>query len=574
MRVGPQPRIWAKLAPSLESRRRLAAVARGEVSADVVLTGGGLINVFTEEVQPGWGLALAEDRVAFVGPDEEVSARAGSETERIDLGGDLVSPGLVEGHTHLTRARVSDWVDHQVRSGVTTSIVECQELSFILGPKGALTLLDEAGRLGGRLFYTISGLISIDPEQDARLGVEDWLPLLDHPSVVGLGEAYWVDLLRGHPRTEALIEAALGRGLPVEGHGAGARPAALNAMAALGVASDHEGVSAADVLLRLRLGFAALVRHGATRQDLPAIAELWRDRGVDLSRLALVTDGIEPDGLARGDCLNWVVEQAVELGLPLAQAVRMASLTVAHHFGLGRWLGGLGPGMLADLAVIRQDGSFRPRLVLVGGRPARPSPPSRYPGWMLDTVRLRGLRPELVTRPGPGRWRAMEFQTPLVTKEVESDGQEDLVCTVVDRLGGERGFRGLLRGFGLREGAVVLSSAWECPGVLLVGDDPADMLVAATRLQELRGGVVVAAGARVVAEFAAPVAGLYSTRPLGEVVTQLEAVNRALQELGCSMPNPVLSLETLTTGAIPFLRIWAGGYRRLRDGALLGLEWS
>jgi hypothetical protein len=39
------------------------------------------------------------------------------------------------------------------------------------------------------------------------------------------------------------------------------------------------------------------------------------------------------------------------------------------------------------------------------------------------------------------------------------------------------------------------------------------------------------------------------------------------------MANPLLSLEVLTTGAIPHLRIWAGGYRRLKDGALLGIEW-
>ncbi len=46
---------------------------------------------------------MAEGRVAFTGPDEEVAARAGAETERIDLAGDLLAPGLVEVHTHLTR---------------------------------------------------------------------------------------------------------------------------------------------------------------------------------------------------------------------------------------------------------------------------------------------------------------------------------------------------------------------------------------------------------------------------------------------------------------------------------------
>jgi adenine deaminase len=560
--------------PGSRALRRLAAVAAGKAEADLVLTGGSLVNVFTEELQEGWGVAVADGRVAFVGPDQDVAARAGEATERVDLAGDLVAPGLVEGHTHLTRVSPSEMMDRQVACGVTTSIVESQELSYILGPRGARVFLDEAEQLAGRLLYTVSGLMSNDPVLDAQHRAEDWISLLDHPRAAGVGEIYWADLLRGHQRTEALVDAALDRGLAVEGHGAGARLAVIDALAASGVGSDHEGISGEDVLMRLRVGLVAFARHGATRQDLPAIAPLLHDHRVDVSRVGLVCDGVEPDALERGDSLNSVVEQAIELGVPLARAVRMASRTVADHFGLGRWLGGLGPAMLADLVVLPRDGGFRPRLVLVAGRRPAPSRPSSYPTWMLETVRLPGLRPELLSRPPLGRWRAIEFRGPLVTQEVESDGQSDLICTVVDRTGGTRGFRGLLRGFGLQGGAAAISSGWECPGILVVGDGPEDMAVAAGRLEELQGGVVVTSGRRVLAEFRAPVAGLYSTEPTGAVISQLAGVNHSMRELGCVMPNPVLSLEVLTTAAIPFFRIWAGGYRRLKDGALVGLEWD
>jgi adenine deaminase len=563
-----------RFAPGRETLRRLAGVAQGKGEADLVLTGGALVNVFTEELQEGWGVAVVDGRVAFVGPDREVAARAGTETELIDLAGDLVAPGLVEGHTHLTRVLPSQMMDRQVVCGVTTTIAECMELAFIVGPRGTRVFLDQAGQVAGRLLYTISGLISIDPIQEAQLRADDWIPLLDHPQVAGLGEIYWADLLRGHPRTEALVDAALSRGMAVEGHGAGARLPAIEALAASGVGSDHEGITAEEVLARLRAGLVVFVRQGATRQDLPAIAPLLRDHQVDLSRVGLVCDGVEPGPLECGDSLNAVVERAVELGLPLARAVRMASRTVADHFGLGRRLGGLGPGMLADLVVIPRDGGFRPRLVLVGGRRPATSPPADLPAWMLDTVHLRGLRPELLTRPPVGRWRAIEFRGPLVTQEVESDGQSDLVCAVIDRTGGTRGFRGLLRGFGLEGGAAAISSGWECPGALVVGDRPEDMAVAINRLEELRGGAVVTSEGRVRAEFPAPVAGLYSTEPIGTVVSQVAAVNRSMEDLGCVMPNPILSLEVLTTAAIPFLRVWAGGYRRLKDGALLGLEWN
>jgi adenine deaminase len=168
----------------------------------------------------------------------------------------------------------------------------------------------------------------------------------------------------------------------------------------------------------------------------------------------------------------------------------------------------------------------------------------------------------------------MRQAAPVVTREVESDGAEALVCVVVDRLGGERGFRGLLEGFGLRGGAVATTSAWESPGMLLVGDRPADMAIAARRVRDLRGGAAVVAGGRVLAEWPAPLAGLYSTAPVDRVVDEVAGVCRALAGLGVPWPNPILTLETLTTAAIPFLRIWAGGYFRLRDGAHVGLDWS
>src|SRR5215467_3791239 len=123
--------MTVRLRPAAETLERLAGVARGTAEADVILTGGAVVNVFTEEVQEGWGIALADGRIAFVGPDEEVAARAGDRTERIDVAGDLVAPGLVESHTHLTRINLADMADLQLRAGVTTTVVESMELGVV-----------------------------------------------------------------------------------------------------------------------------------------------------------------------------------------------------------------------------------------------------------------------------------------------------------------------------------------------------------------------------------------------------------------------------------------------------------
>ncbi|MFN7597845.1 MAG: adenine deaminase, partial [Cereibacter sp.] len=50
-------------------RPRLVVVGAGRAAADLVVIGGTLVNVQSREVLPGWQVAVAEGRFAYVGPD-------------------------------------------------------------------------------------------------------------------------------------------------------------------------------------------------------------------------------------------------------------------------------------------------------------------------------------------------------------------------------------------------------------------------------------------------------------------------------------------------------------------------
>ena len=561
------------LRPRESELHALRQVALGRTPPDRIVTGGTLINVFTEELLDGWGLAIYGGRIAAIGP--EVERLAGSETQVINVNGDLICPGLVEPHTHLMKVGLTQTIVHQVRAGVTTSFIEMAELAFVSGAPGFRYALAEARTTPGRAFLTVPPLFTFDPDHDAWLGASDaWVQLLELDGVAGVGEVAWHAVAQGHRRAEALIAKALAMNLTVEGHGAGARLSALGMLAASGVASDHEGINASDVETRLRLGFYTLARHGATRLDLDSIASVWDHPNISLSRLALATDGIEASELQAGRSLNWVVDEAVARGLPVARAVRMATHTPAERFGVGRDIGALAPGMLADVIVVPRGERFIPRIVLVGGEPPRSAVRPTPPEWLLQTVQLPRVTQDLVQHPGPGGWRAMDITSPLITHELMTDGHDSLVACSIDRLGRQRAFRGLIRGFGISDGAVALSSGWDATGLTAVGDNPSDLMIALNRVEELNGGAVVASQGRVLAEWRAELAGVQGTGSISEIAERVTAANAALRSLGCALPNPLLSLEALTSATIPHLRIWPGGYVRLKDGARLGLAWE
>lgn len=564
----------ARFAAGPATMRHLVAVSRAQAPADLVLRGGAVVDVFSEEILEGWGVVVAGDRIAYVGP--EADRHVGNARRVIELEGDLVAPGLIEGHTHLNRIGIAETASGQLRAGVTTTVVETLELAFLGGTELMAELVAEAEAQSARILFALSPLVCLDPVHDAWLGdAEPWIRWLEHPLVVAVGESYWQAVLSGGARTEGLIAAANRLGKAVDGHAAGARPAALAAYMALGVGSDHEGINAEDALNRLRLGLYTYARHGATRRDLSDIARLWNGKGRPaLDRMALVTDGVEPDRLAAGESLNTVVEYAIELGLSPATAIRMASRTVAERIGLGRWLGGLGPAMMADLVVIPPDGRFRPRLVMVGGVEASGGVAHRWSDRWRQGVRLERLELADFRRPpAGGRYRAIRFTAPMVTREAESAG-EGLLCTVFDRLHSDRRFTGLVLGYGLGGGAVACTATWDAPCLTVLGVDPVDMLAAAARVRELGGGAVVAAGGRVLAEAPAEICGMVSDRPAGEVAAEIVQVNRTLRELGCEFDNPLMSVEGLTTIAIPFLRITSTGYLDVRTSTWLPLTVS
>jgi adenine deaminase len=392
------------------------------------------------------------------------------------------------------------------------------------------------------------------------------------------------------------LEATRSSGKTLEGHTAGAGERKLAAYLATGISSCHEPITAQEALSRLRQGLCVMIREGEVRRDLEAISEI-RQKGVDLRRAALVTDGVTPEMLMESGYMDAIVQKAVDLGFDPVEAVRMATLNVAEHFGLDDRMGAVAPGREADFSLIPDLGRIRPECVVCRGRViAQNGKPLVAPRSHIfseaskSTISLsRQMEASDFAVSAPDsrssvRLRAMGMSTDLVTRErimelpvsqgiIKADPGDDLAKVAAVNYSQAPGkcFTGFLQGFGIRSGALASSGAWDTSDIVTVGASEADMAVAVNRISEMGGGFVAVRDCGVTAEMSLPIFGVITELPMEEIVEKSRELKSAAQDLGIGLPDPLLSLVTLTGAAIPFLRICEQGLVDLKSGERLDL---
>jgi adenine deaminase len=87
------------MAHSKQSLGRLVRDAMGEIKADLVITGGKFINVYSGEILDGVEVAVLDGRVCYGG--RSAKHTKGSTADILDAAECYVAPGFIDGHTHI-----------------------------------------------------------------------------------------------------------------------------------------------------------------------------------------------------------------------------------------------------------------------------------------------------------------------------------------------------------------------------------------------------------------------------------------------------------------------------------------
>jgi adenine deaminase len=255
-------------------------------------------------------------------------------------------------------------------------------------------------------------------------------------------------------------------------------------------------------------------------------------------------------------------------------AIRMATLNPAEYFRLSD-RGGIAPGKRADLVVFSDLQDIHAEMVFRGGKltaqNGRPIPWDRpvRPIFLRSSMNVSWDQVQLNIRAEGRRGRIIGIvPDQLITRHliddltlqdghVTADLRRDIAkIAVLERhlATGNVGL-GLVQGLGLQRGAIASTIAHDSHNLIVVGMDDMSMMTALRTVIEMRGGMAIAEGDRVLARLALPIAGLMSDQPIENVRSKMQELLKAARTLGTQLHDPFMAVSFLALPVIPSLKI-------------------
>lgn len=561
---------WSgKIGRKLLKKQRIIDVAAGREKADLVLKNATYVDVFSGELATE-DIAVTEGLIVGLGSYQGLT--------EVDMTGRIVCPGFIDAHIHLESSLVSpsEFVRAVLPHGTTTVITDPHEITNVMGVDGIDYMLFATENLPVDVRFMIPSCVPASPldESGANLDYRDIDSFFDHPRVQGLAEMMnFPGIIAADGAAVSKIVASQAHHKKIDGHAPGLTGNDLNAYIAAGVYSDHECADLPDAMEKLRRGQFIMIREGTAARNLEALMPLIRSPKL-YDRCMFCTDDKHPSDLLEKGHIDYICREAVKMGADPVQVVQVACLHAARYFLLNN-RGAIAPGYLADFAVVEDLKDFRVvstykkgKLVYDGASVADfplPQIPEHLKAAAGDTFHLPRLQAEDFAEK---RQRAVIGMIPgqIVTTDCGyaqgADVSRDILKMAVIERHHHTGHIGIgyLKGYGLRRGAVATSVAHDSHNIICVGASDEDMAVAANRIHENHGGIVVVEDGKVIAQLPLEIAGLMTNRPLGEVNDDLENAKAAAMALGVHEGiDPFMTLSFMSLPVIPTLRLTTRG---------------
>ena len=583
--------------------QHLFDVAMGKVPADLVIKNGQIVNVYTGEIYEG-GVAIAGEHIAASG---EVDYAIGENTEVIDAEGNFIVPGFIDGHIHpestaLSPARFGEIV---LCHGTTTVFSDFHEIGVVGGMEAMEAAVEESKSSALKFNWVMPSHVPFSPGLETSGGHIDpeiIRKALERDDVVGLSEIVSQYIAFGLPGLLESIDDTRKAGKILSGHLPDIEGPLANACAALGILNDHESLGANDVLVRARNGIYVHMRHNLIVPTMPELIKPMIENKIDTRMLCLATDDTSAIALVTEGHIDYLIRTVMALGVDFVTAIQMATLNNACSFQKELEIGSLAPGRCADVNIVTGAEDFKVlktvangKLVAENGKILAPVEMPEHKEVLLKTFHLKKVveAADLVIPAEEGATSARmhimrtlpwvpiteggEAVLPVKDGYVNSDTAQDLLHIAVVERHHETGNIGkaFIGGFGLSEGAMASSIGHDHHNIVVMGADPEEMAVAANRVAELNGGIVLIKDGKVVKEIPLPICGLLTDMDAWTLAEQRQALLGAAAELGCKVSDAFMFLSFVTLAAIPAFAVTDKGYVNVMTQQLMDpvLEW-
>lgn len=545
----------------------LAKVALGEVPADIVIKNTLWLDVFNEEWVKG-DIAIHQGYVVGTG--------SYSGTTEIDGTGKFVVPGFVDSHLHLesTLVNPSELIFAATQFGTTSFIVDPHEAGNVKGIQGVEFMIQETEDAQGRVFVMAPSCVpAIEGEETGCIMEADaLLALKKNPRILGIGEVMDVNrVVNGNHPMLAKLEAFSDRVL--DGHIIGLSDKLLQAFVLAGIRTNHECGTYEEAKEQIRNGVQVLIREGSAAKNIEAIVTGIVANKANCDGYGFCTDDKHIEDIKKDGHISYNIRKAISLGLDPIQAFKMASYNTYKTYRMHD-LGAIAPGYKADLVMLDDVENVRIHKVFIDGEAVRDTyiHEKHSPEHLMHTVNMGpisekqlrlatdGTEPIINIIPGQIVTQKTVETVPVKDGYFQPNNVYNKITCIERHHGTGHNGVGILKGYGITNGAIATSVAHDAHNVIVVGDNDKDMMIAIERIAEIGGGYVIVRDGQVADELPLEIMGLITNQPHQWVDQKVKDMQALAHEMGVAEGiDPFINLSFLCLTVIPEIRITTKG---------------
>ena len=508
-----------------------------------------------------------------------------AEVKRCELGDGqwpYLLPGFIDSHIHIESSMMvpCKFAQIAVNHGTIGVIADPHEIGNVLGIEG----VDYMIRSGNEVQFNFCfGAPSCVPAvggeietSGAVVSADDIETLMAREDIGFLAEMMnYPGVLSGDKEVMRKIEAAHRNNKPVDGHAPELTEDQRMQYAAAGITTNHECSTLEEGRSSIKAGMKVIIREGSAAKDYEMLSPLIAENP---DMVMFCTDDCHPDDLVRSH-INSIVKRALADGYQLWDVLQAACVNAQKHYHKN-W-GLLQEGDPATfICVDCLTPNFRVERTVIRG--------TKVFDYNFNITKDLFIKEKNKDTTFPNRFVA----TPITKKDVfldiksgdkvhvihASDGslltQHDEIqvsgnplfdshypWTEVQKIvvynryeSGAKPVVGLVRGFGIRDGAIAGSVAHDCHNIVAIGSNDEYLVRAINRVIEMKGGQVVI-GPDEMLDIPLPIAGLMAPLSGYEIAFRTLLLHEMVKRIGCTMKSPFITMAFMCLPVIPDIKI-------------------